>query len=448
METVFLRSTESICPVCLSVVDGEILSINGTVYLRKTCSQHGIMEFKIWPNLDHFQWMESFRTPTADPEKTTSALSECPRDCGLCSRHMRKSTLIEIEVTQRCNLRCPVCFMAAGEAPLDPCLANLASVYKSILDQAGPGVGIQLTGGEPTVRSDLPDIVRLGRSMGFSAVEINTNGLAISRKPYLLDELVDAGITGIYLQFDGMIPEVYRHIRGADLLAEKLLAVERCRKARIQAVLAMTVIEGVNDREIGMVLDFALHNRDVVAGIALQPVFRSGRFEADPCRSLTMGDVIFLLAEQSRGLIDPYDLWPLGCSHPLCSSGTYLAREGEGLYPITRRISKQEYVDGYDADSPQGSIFADLLAERGGFTGDGLSIVVMNYMDAWNMDLVRLRECSMTVRTGDGRTIPFCAYHLTDIHGKRLYTPREHSRAETFGTGPATFLAGRDMYGR
>ncbi len=127
-----------------------------------------------------------------------------------------------------------------------------------------------------------------------------------------------------------------------------------------------------------------------------------------------MGDVIFLLAEQSRGLIGPYDLWPLGCSHPLCSAGVYLVeREGEGFVPSSRLISREEYIRGFSPDSPQGSVFADLLAEREAYTGKGLSIVIMNYMDAWTLDLERLQECSMTVKTGDLRTVPFCAYHLT-----------------------------------
>ena len=161
-------------------------------------------------------------------------------------------------------------------------------------------------------------------------------------------------------------------IRGADLLAEKLSAVERCREAGIQVVLAMTVIRGINEDEIGHVLEFALQNVDVVAGLALQPAFASGRFEVERPDPLSMGDVIFLLAEQSRGLIGPYDLWPLGCSHPLCSAGVYLVEsEGKGFLPSTRLISREEYVREFDPDSPQGSVFADLLAEKRGIYGQG-----------------------------------------------------------------------------
>ncbi len=169
-----------------------------------------------------------------------------------------------------------------------------------------------------------------------------------------------------------MTPEVYTKIRGADLLADKLRVIERCREAGIQVVLAMTVIRGINDGEIGKVLEFALQNIDVVAGLALQPAFFSGRFEVEMPDRLSMGDVIFLLAEQSRGLIGPYDLWPLGCSHPLCSAGVYLVeREGKGFVPSSRLISREEYVREFDPDSPQGSVFADLLARRRGIYRQG-----------------------------------------------------------------------------
>ncbi|HME45592.1 MAG TPA: radical SAM protein [Syntrophorhabdales bacterium] len=412
-----LHSIESLCPTCLKNVGGSIVSDGRAVYLLKSCSEHGSVKLKIWPDVDHYQWMRSFDFPRVAPRLRKDAAGRCLTSCGLCGRHLRKPTLMEIEVTRRCNLRCPVCFMGAGEAA-DPGLTELQSLYTSILEEAGPDIAIQLTGGEPTVREDLAEVVRLGHGLGFSAIEINTNGLAIAVQPDLLPRLKESGATGIYLQFDGMSPEVYARIRGADLMAQKLSAVERCREAGTQVVLAMTVIKGINDAEIGKVLEFALRNSDVVAGLALQPAFFSGRFEVEMPDRLSMGDVIFLLAEQSGGLIGPYDLWPLGCSHPLCSAGVYLVeREGKGFLPSTRLFSREEYVREFDPDSPQGSVFADLLAKREAYTGKGLSVVIMNYMDAWSLDFERLQECSMTVKTADLRTVPFCAYHLTNAKG-------------------------------
>jgi uncharacterized radical SAM superfamily Fe-S cluster-containing enzyme len=300
-------------------------------------------------------------------------------------------------------------------------LHTLEAMFQASGRQAGFQTSIQLTGGEPTVRQDLPEIVRLGRQAGFSAIEVNTNGVVIGRDPAYLHALAEAGITGIYLQFDGLTGRVYEQVRGADLLADKLQAIANCRAEGVQVVLAMTIIWGVNHDQIGQVLEYALQNQDVVAGVALQPAFTSGRFDVPFEKRLTMGDVIFMLSEQSGGLIEPYDLWPLGTSHPLCSSATYIIEDQGEKVPLTRRITPEAYVQQFDPHSPQGSVFPDLAARLFPSVRSGLSVVVMNYMDALSMDLKRLKECSMTVTMEDGQLIPFCAYQASSSYGRRLY---------------------------
>jgi len=391
------------------------------VYMEKTCPDHGVSLVYLWPDVDHFNWIRTFPHPLRNAKGAQSSSDHCPTSCGLCSLHQRHATLIELEVTHRCNLHCPVCFMSAQAAAPEPTLSELKRILTDILKKSSRETSLQLTGGEPTTREDLPEIVRACREIGFHSIEINTNGLVISRKPEFLGRLKDAGICGIYLQFDGLSPDVYSSLRGRDLLAEKLQAIENCRAAGLPVVLAMTIVPGINDEQMGAVLNFGLDNLDVVCGIALQPAFTSGRFEVQRQRPLTMGDVAFMLAEQTHGLIQPYELWPLGCSHPLCSSGTHLIEDGSGYIPVTREISRDEYLAAYDPRSPQGSIFADLLAKKNRPSRPGLSVLVMNYMDALSMDIDRLKACSMTVATDDDRLIPFCSYQVTNTAGLRLY---------------------------
>jgi len=335
---------------------------------------------------------------------------------------MRSAALVEIEVTRLCDLRCPVCFVAAGGAPMpDPDREALNAMFSSALGQTGPETSVQLTGGEPTVREDLPEIVRAGRAMGLQAIEINTNGLRIGAQPGYIEMLRDAGISGVYLQFDGLSDRAHRTLRGGSLLAAKLAAIERCREAAVQIVLAMTVARDVNEDQLGPVLEFALQNRDVVAGVAYQPAFTSGRFQPDEVKPIGLGDVVVMLEEQSRGLLTLHELWPLSTSHPLCSVGTLLLPRGDTFEAVTRSLSVDEYVKQYDPSSPQGAVFADLMAKRGIPVEGGLSVVVMNYMDIGNVDLARLRECSMVVTMEDGRLVPFCAYQLTTAAGDRLH---------------------------
>jgi uncharacterized radical SAM superfamily Fe-S cluster-containing enzyme len=315
-------------------------------------------------------------------------------------------------------------------------LERLSAFYEAIARTAGTECGVQITGGEPTLREDLPAIIRMGRERGFWGVEVNTNGVVISQGNGYLERLVEAGLTGIYLQFDGVSADAYRRIRGVDLLATKLRAVQRCREAGVQVVLAMTIVSGANSSEIGAVIGYALENVDVVAGVALQPAFTSGRFDAKRVVPLTMGDVIFMLEEQTGGLIRVEDIWPLGCSHPLCDTGTFLVAEGGGAadvdagaanhtryLPVTRGLSRDEYLALYNPDSPQGSVFGDIVARKRLSPERGLSVIIMNYMDAFTMDLERMEECSMLVTMPDGRLIPFCSYQLTDCAGQRVFPP-------------------------
>lgn len=418
-----LDDTESVCPVCLKVIAAQVIAADQAVYMKKLCPEHGAVTTYLWPDVAHYNWMKAFHFPLVRPEQPLDSRKGCPHDCGLCANHLRHPTLVEIELTQQCNMRCPVCFMAAGEALAaiepDPDLAAIEERYKAILAKTGPQTSIQLTGGEPTTRKDLPEIVRLGRRVGFTAIEVNTNGKVIGRNPAYLKQLAEAGISGIYLQFDGLSRSVYHQIRGEDVLDEKLQAIENCRQAGVQVVLAVTVISGINQDQMGNILHFALENRDVIAGIAYQPAFGSGRFDISTDRRLTMGDVAFMLSQQSQGLIEPYDFWPLACAHPLCDSATYLVEDQGVLKPLTRLITVQDYTDYFDPDSPQGSVLGDIAARMFPHFEPGFSIVIMNFMDAMSMDLKRLRECSMTVAGQDGRIIPFCMYQLTDRNGNR-----------------------------
>jgi uncharacterized radical SAM superfamily Fe-S cluster-containing enzyme len=481
-----LHTTRALCPECMRVLPAQIgADEHGGVWMVRVCPEHGTIETMIWPDAEHYGRMRSLAFPKVAPQREAlhPTARPCPTGCGICQRHQRKPTLVEIEVTQRCNLRCPVCFMSAEADSTDVPLEQLSAFYETIARTAGTETGVQITGGEPTLREDLPSIIRMARARGFWGVEVNTNGVVIAQDNGYLERLVEAGLTGIYLQFDGMSATAYQQIRGADLLKTKLRAVERCREAGVQVVLAMTVVSGINADEMGRVIDYALENVDVVAGVALQPAFTSGRFDAKRVVPLTMGDVIFMLEEQTAGLIRADDIWPLGCSHPLCDTGTFLVAAGTadaeggaravggaaggacvggadgaaggacvggagvagagsvtggargaaggsgtgatgaGYVPVTRGLTRDEYLALYSPNSPQGSVFGDIVAKKRLSPERGLSVIIMNYMDAFTMDLERMEECSMLVTMPDGRLIPFCSYQLTDCAGRRVYPP-------------------------
>ncbi len=424
-----LHKTIALCPDCLKELSAQVYADDeGVVWMSRTCPEHGRLDTRMWPDTQHYQWLLSEAFPKTKPQNTIPVSKPCPFGCGTCGRHERRGTLLEIEVTRNCNLHCPVCFASAVGGEDDPSLDEISAMYDVIANAVGTDGAVQITGGEPTCRKDLLDIIYMGREKGFWGIEINTNGLVIAAREGYLEDLVAAGLTGVYLSFDGLTGDVYTATCGRDILDIKLRAIERCRAAHIQVVLSVAVVSGANDDQLGDLLRFALENSDVVAGLALQPAFTSGRFEAHRVIPMSSGDVIFKLTEQSQGLLEVKDIWPLGCSNPLCDTGVFLVKSDEadhpsGFYPATRRMTSEEYAQAYSPDSPQGSVFLDILAKKGVEVKSGLSIVIMNYMDAYSMDVQRLRECSMMVTVPDGRAIPFCSYHLTNALGKRVYPP-------------------------
>ncbi len=431
-----LHETGALCPTCLKELPARVYADDqDVVWMSRTCPEHGRLDTRMWPDARHYEWLLSEAFPKTKPHNPEPIRDRCPFGCGTCARHERRGTLLEIEVTRNCNLHCPVCFASAVGGEDDPSLDEIGAMYDAIARAVGIDGAVQLTGGEPTCRADLPEIIAMGRAKGFWGIEVNTNGLVIATSDGYLEKLVDAGMTGVYLAFDGLTPDVYEVTCGRDVLAAKLRAIERCREAGIQVVLSVAVVAGLNDDQIGDLLRFSLENSDVVAGLALQPAFTSGRFEAQRAEPISAGDVIFDLAEQSDGLLEVGDIWPLGCSNPLCDTGVFLVKSDDaehpsGFYPATRRMSMEEYAQGYSPDSPQGSVFLDILSKKGIEVKTGLSVIIMNYMDAVSMDMQRLRECSMMVTMPDGRLIPFCSYHLTNAAGERVYPPwcRESAR--------------------
>jgi len=276
-----IEETESLCPVCLKVLPAAVYERGGRVYMGKTCPEHGEFDVYLWPDAERYRWFTSLAFPTKSRTPQTESLSGCPRDCGLCPGHKRGIVLAEIEVTWRCNLACPVCYMSAGEASPDPDIETITGMLETIHRFDGDDACLQISGGEPTVRADLPDIIALARQTGFMTIELNTNGLAIADDRNFLRALKGAGLTNVYLQFDGVTPEATRKLRGADLLGRKLRAIENCRTEGVPVILAPTIVEGINDNQLGALIAFAMNNLDVISGLAVQPAFQSGRFDIE-----------------------------------------------------------------------------------------------------------------------------------------------------------------------
>ncbi len=317
------RTVETLCPECSCILLGRYYVKDNAVLIEKTCPEHGYFRDKV--NSDAEMYLRA-TWGIFDDERGVHApqvrgASHCPSDCGLCNQHLSTSVLAQIDMTNRCNLTCPVCFANANTAGYvsEPTYDMVVEMLQTLRNQHPlPVTSVQLTGGEPTLHPDFCRVVRKANEMGFSHVQVATNGIRFADEAFA-KQAAEAGLHTLYLQFDGVGDEFYRKTRGHEgLFALKVRCVENCRKYAMKICLVPTLIKGFNDDQVGPILRFACDNIDVVAGISYQPVTFSGRIshkEREEKR-YTLGDLAHAIAD-ATGADLKRDFLPLGSVSPL-----------------------------------------------------------------------------------------------------------------------------------
>ncbi|MDY7010004.1 MAG: radical SAM protein [Planctomycetota bacterium] len=358
------RTVETLCPQCCAVIPGRYFVEDGAVYIEKTCPQHG--HFRDCISSDALLYSKSAWWSFEDApgrRKPARQAGRCPSECGLCGQHLSASCLAQIDLTNRCNMRCPICFANSGVNGyvFEPTFEQIVDQLRVLREMdPTPATAVQFTGGEPTIHPDFLRIVSTSAEMGFSHIQVATNGIKFADAQFTR-AAAEAGLHVLYLQFDGVGEEPHRQTRNYPGIWEKKLAcIENCRKVGLKICLVPTILKGVNNEQVGEVFRFAIANIDVVSGISYQPVSFSGR--ADPsqvaaCR-YTLGDLAHDIAAASgaESLRDMYPLSivaPLGqflqaitgdpkirpSCHPDCAFGTYFLVSPDGrAYPFPQVV--------------------------------------------------------------------------------------------------------------
>ncbi len=445
---------ESVCPECLRRIPAEKIAEGDKVFLVKTCPDHGTTRVLLWEGPPPFDAWKNDREPSAPERCATEKVLGCPFDCGLCPEHRQQTCCVLLEITSRCNLRCPVCFASAGADPApDPTLERIEEWF-GILERNGGHYNIQLSGGEPSLRDDLPEIIAAGRRHGFDYFQLNTNGLRLADGDFTAS-LKEAGLRCVFLQFDGTEDAVYRAIRGADLLEAKKKAIRNCGRSGIGVVLVPTIVAGVNEGNIGDILRFAVESMPVVRGVHFQPMSYFGRFPGPPPENrVTIPRLLREIERQTFGLMKAAHFLPPRAEHARCSfHGNFLKEEDGKLLPLSRwkdgeccgkkRTAAEEnraaraFVarqwasplrigEGFPSAEEKGAVdyrSLDHFLRRA--ARDTLAVSCMLFQDAWNLELERLKECRIHVMSPEGKLIPFCAYNLTSRSGRSLYRPAQ-----------------------
>ena len=439
-----LHETESLCPICLQKIPARYIRENGKAYFYKECSEHGPFKVLFWNDADlYVDWMkQGIHAPAKNrgrPEK-----NGCPYDCGLCDEHHSGTCTSILEITYRCNMNCNICFADANTEHFDPDLDQIRRMYTTAL-KSNRFCSVQLSGGEPTVREDLPDIIRLGKEMGIIHLQVNTNGIRIASDLNFLIKMKEAGLDLIYLQFDGVDDSIYRTIRNRKMLETKIRAIENCAKAGIGVLLVPVVIPGVNLEHLGEIVDFAKAYIPTVKGIHFQPVSYFGRYpdRTPPDESRCgLSDVIHALTQQCKELQLEHFV-PRKQFDPHCDfSSTYYLDEENHLIPMTRKnqndfdTEKTDFVAKTNlytdkrwrlqTEEEESGDKSPLLRFARRTMTHSFSVSGKGFQDVWNIDLGRLQGCCVHMVTSDGALVPFCAFHLTSIDGTRLYMNKEY----------------------
>ena len=270
-----IKKTRSLCPVCGAVLEAEIVEEEGKIWLVRTCPEHGKFRHVYWsdPEMYHrFEHYDVIGRGVTNPQNPVTS-DTCPTACGLCSNHHSGTLLANIDLTNRCNLDCDFCFANARACGFvyEPSFGEIVSMMQVLRNEKPvPTPAVQFSGGEPTMRDDLVNIVKKAKELGFPQVQIATNGVKLANNPVLAQQLKDAGLSTVYLHFDGVTPATN------PFLKIHLKALENLNKAGVGVVLVPTIIKGRNDQEVGKILKFAADHISIVRGVNFQPVAFTG----------------------------------------------------------------------------------------------------------------------------------------------------------------------------
>ena len=339
-----LRYVTAFCPRChdeaperplteVVRLSGCLMARDGRVWLERGCPAHGLVSTLYDEDPEILAYLEEWTAPTkVHTPDVPGNYDPVPAAYlrGLPEMQTQHTCILLEDIAETCNLRCPTCFTDSSPDLRDvvPVADILANVDQRLARENGRLDVLMLSGGEPTLHPDLPALLAEVVSRPVTRILLNSNGLRIAGDDALLDLLTEhRERVEVYLQYDGQSEAAHRFHRGGDLRRAKARALQRLSEREIFTTLVMTAALGVNDGEIGEMVQLAL-DTPYVGGITIQPQFGSGRSGLiDPTDRLTHTGVLKRLGPQTGGLVTWRDLTALPCSHPHCCSVGYLIRD-------------------------------------------------------------------------------------------------------------------------
>ncbi len=338
-----LKETASLCPACQARIPAAYLATDeGRAIFSRTCPAHGRFDTDLGPFAGFYKRMFAIDAEIQRrwPEKRTQP------PIGVHPFLMRdRANLVMLEVTEKCNLTCPMCFAGSSPAGRHYTLEELRRRIDEVITLEGRGISFQLSGGEPTVRKDLDQVVRMCYDAGCGHVEVITNGIRIAKDPDYARELKAWGVTSVYLQFDSTDDDHIERLRGERLWWVRERALEALADAEMPVVLAVSIVPGLNDNQIGPTMDVIARSRANIVAVNFQAAtpFGGGRWEVDAPRKLRLPDLLELLRAQCG--LAPEGFFPVGSGSPLCNAYARVAwRDGRWQHALPE-LTVDDFLD-------------------------------------------------------------------------------------------------------
>jgi len=376
-----IRFTQSICPDCNMILDAEVFERDEQVFMSKVCPTHGECEELYFGSYDMYKKFSTYWVDGKGAHAPNIMMEDkcsCPNNCGLCTNHLSHSGLANIIVTNRCDLTCWYCFFYVkkgleGAYMYEPSQDQVRAMMKTLrAERPIPGNSMQITGGEPMLREDITDLIKIMKEEHVDHIQMNTNGIRHALDPEAGRDVRMAGCNNLYLSFDGVTARTNPKNHW-----EIPYALDTCRKTGTTVVFVPTVIKSINDHELGGIIRYAQKNMDVVHAVNFQPVSLTGRMgktEREKYR-ITVPDCIQRIEEQTQGQVTVDDWYPVPSCMPLtnvieafsskpkyelsihfaCGAGTYIFEDADTkkFVPMTRFCDLQGMLELFEDKSEE-----------------------------------------------------------------------------------------------
>ncbi len=451
-DRIFYRTT-TLCPECEALLPGEVRALSDGVYVTRTCPEHGFFKGLVCSDLAWYESLSSYDVPPVKPTyQMQPSVQGCPRDCGLCPSHRQKAGTAAIEISNACDLACPVC-LADNKDTFELSVEEFIEAVGKLVNAQGSVDALTISGGEPTIHPYLMEMLDKAARMKIGRIVINSNGKRIAEDDAFLDELAKRKKVYVCLHHDG---KRSKEIRGVEPgLQER--ALERLGRWNINCTPLTLAVPGINDQELGSLAADLLTRAGSIRSVTFSLMAYTGRggslFPQEPGKRLTIPEALRLIDEGSHGRVRKQDFIPLPMPNPLCAAiGYFLVDEGRitPLIPIAgaervvdflsnsnfaepnaeyERFFRDIVYDVYANPFPDSeAILASLRSlldrlfppsrpalsddERRTISEQYIKCVyLIQFMDSWTFDSVRMSKCSCQHLLPGGRVVPSCGYY-------------------------------------